>query len=64
MKKEKLNNFINNYQLKQNIQHKFNVSHDILITKHTIEQYILEHSDTNKIYFNKIKSILQKIRKQ
>lgn len=64
MKKEPLANFINEYELKQNVKQAVKVSHDVLITKDTITQYIHEHSDENKVYFNKIKTTLQKIRKQ
>ena len=63
MKKERLNSLIHQYELKPNIKQTIKVSHDILITKDTIEQYIKEHSDECKIYFHKIKPILQRIRK-
>lgn len=63
MNKQPLNSFLHQYQLKPNIKQTIKVSHDILITKGTINKYITEHSNENKAYFNKIKPILQKIRK-
>nr|WP_321266073.1 hypothetical protein [uncultured Sulfurimonas sp.] len=63
MKQEPLQNFINQFKLKPNIKQKIKISHDILITQNTINEYMKKHSNVNEIYFKSIKSTLQKIRK-
>jgi len=62
MLKEPITQYINYYQLKPNIQQNYRITHDILITQDTLNKYLSYHPK-NEDYFKKIKTVLQKIRK-